>query len=134
MTDLLSSLVVQGIVKHMTLWQVLLSLLSIALIVATFISHTIATVLLAPIAAQVGDRLDTPHPRLLIMATTLAASAAMGLPVSGFPNMTAASLEDRLGQRYLTVKDFLKSGLLASALCGIIIATIGVIVMTALQL
>lgn len=126
--------VIQDIVQHMSLWQVLLSLLSISLVVATFISHTIATVLLAPIAAQVGDKLDVPHPRLLIMATTLAASAAMGLPVSGFPNMTAASLEDRDGRRYLTVRDFLRSGLLASALCGAIIATVGVLVMTALGL
>lgn len=125
---------IQGTVKHMSLLQVLLSLLTIALVVATFISHTIATVLLAPIAAQVGERLDTPHPRLLIMATTLAASAAMGLPVSGFPNMTAASLEDRSGQRYLSVRDFLRSGLLASVLCGVVIATVGVGIMTWLQL
>lgn len=118
----------------MPLWQVLLSLLSISLVVATFISHTIATVLLAPIAAQVGSSLATPHPRLLIMATTLAASAAMGLPVSGFPNMTASSLEDRWGKRFLSVTDFLRCGVLASGLCGVIIATVGVLVMRLLGL
>lgn len=53
------------------------------------ISHTIAAVLLVPIATRIGESLDEPHPRLLIMATALICSAGMGLPVSGFPNMTA---------------------------------------------
>ncbi len=53
------------------------------------ISHTIAAVLLVPIAARIGDSMSEPHPRLLIMATALICSAGMGLPVSGFPNMTA---------------------------------------------
>lgn len=56
---------------------------------ALSISHTIAAVLLVPIATRIGDSLDEPHPRLLIMATALICSAGMGLPVSGFPNMTA---------------------------------------------
>lgn len=45
--------------------------------------------LLVPIASRIGDALPDPHPRLLIMATALICSAGMGLPVSGFPNMTA---------------------------------------------
>ncbi|KDN52968.1 SPX-domain-containing protein [Tilletiaria anomala UBC 951] len=135
-SGLLESLdeVIQGLVKNLPLWQVLASLLVVSLVIATFISHTIAAVLLVPIAAQVGDSLSTPHPRLLIMATTLAASAAMGLPVSGFPNMTASSQEDSVGERYLTVKDFIKSGVLASVLCTAIIGTIGVVIMLALGL
>ena len=87
-----------------------------------------------PIAAQVGDSLDIPHPRLLIMATTLAASAAMGLPVSGFPNMTACQLEDSVGDRYLHVRDFLKSGVIASIVCTAIIGTLGVAIMLPLGL
>ena len=75
-----------------------------------------------------------PHPRLLIMATTLAASAAMGLPVSGFPNMTACQLEDSVGERYLRVKDFLKSGVLASVVSTAIIGSLGVVIMLALGL
>lgn len=135
-SGLLESLddLIQGVVAHMSLAQVMLSLLSISLVVATFISHTIAAVLLVPIAAQVGESLDTPHPRLLIMAATLAASAAMGLPVSGFPNMTAASLEDSMGERYLAVKDFLKAGGVATVICGIIIASLGALIMLGIGL
>lgn len=135
-SGLLESLdeVIQGVVIGMPIWKVLVSLLFIALIVATFISHTIAAVLLVPIAAQVGESLSEAHPRLLIMATTLTASAAMGLPVSGFPNMTAVSMEDETGRRYVTVKDFLRVGVLASILATIIVGTLGFAIMLALGL
>jgi phosphate transporter len=59
-------------------------------VVSTFISHTIAAVLLVPIAQAVGSS----HPggdyeRLLIFLTALLCSTGMGMPVSGFPNQTA---------------------------------------------
>ena len=58
-------------------------------VVSTFISHTIASVLLVPIAAEVGLQFVEPHPRLLIFLTGLICSTGMGMPVSGFPNQTA---------------------------------------------
>ncbi|CAD6892333.1 unnamed protein product [Tilletia controversa] len=135
-SGLLDSLdaIIQEVVKGMPVWKVLFALLIICLVVATFISHTIAAVLLVPIAAQVGDSLSEPHPRLLIMATVLTASAAMGLPVSGFPNMTAVSMENSVGERYVTVKDFLRVGVLASVLATITVGTLGFLIMTLLKL
>ncbi|KAL9936273.1 hypothetical protein V8E36_005115 [Tilletia maclaganii] len=135
-SGLLDSLdtIIQEVVKGMPVWKVLIALLIISLIVATFISHTIAAVLLVPIAAQVGDSLTEPHPRLLIMATVLTASAAMGLPVSGFPNMTAVSMENSVGERYVTVKDFLRVGILASVLATFTVGTLGFLIMTLLKL
>lgn len=97
-------------------------------------SHTIAAVLLVPIAAQVGDSLAQPHPRLLIMATTLTASAAMGLPVSGFPNMAASAQEDSTGKRYVSVRDFLRVGLLASLLATTVVGLVGFGIMSLLGL
>jgi phosphate transporter len=97
-------------------------------------SHTIAAVLLVPIAAQVGMSLSEPHPRLLIMATTLTASAAMGLPVSGFPNMAASAQEDATGKRYIRVQDFLRVGIPASVLATLIVGLVGFGVMTLLGL
>ncbi|CCU98320.1 unnamed protein product [Malassezia sympodialis ATCC 42132] len=91
---------VQNQVDGLPLWGILVILVSVGLVVATFISHTIAAVLLVPIAAQMGANLAEPHPRLLIMATALTSSAAMGLPISGFPNMTAINLEDEVGHHY----------------------------------
>lgn len=61
-------------------------------IVSTFISHTIAAVLLVPIAKEVGSNLGADHKNLLIFITGLICSAGMGMPVSGFPNQTALVL------------------------------------------
>lgn len=135
-SGLLESLddLIQAMVKGMPIWQVLLSLLGISLVVATFISHTIAAVLLVPIASQVGDSLSTPHPKLLIMATALTASAACGLPVSGFPNMTAVSQVDSVGRRYVTAKDFIKVGVPASLAATLVIGTLGYLIMALLGL
>ncbi|CAO1615497.1 unnamed protein product [Sympodiomycopsis kandeliae] len=135
-SGLLESLdeVIQSLVQGMPIWQVLFSLLAISLVVATFISHTIAAVLLVPIASQVGDSLSTPHPKLLIMVTALTASAACGLPVSGFPNMTAVSQVDSVGRRYVTAKDFIKVGIPASIAATAIIGTLGYLIMALLGL
>lgn len=50
------------------------------------------------------------------MVTALICSAGMGLPVSGFPNMTAITQENKLGQRFIGATDFLKNGIPASIL------------------
>lgn len=57
--------------------------------ISTFISHTIASVLLVPIAKEVGSNLPGNHANLLIFITGLICSTGMGMPVSGFPNQTA---------------------------------------------
>jgi phosphate transporter len=58
-------------------------------VVSTFISHTIASVLLVPIAQEVGSNMPGNHGNLLIFVTGLICSTGMGMPVSGFPNQTA---------------------------------------------
>jgi phosphate transporter len=58
-------------------------------VISTFISHTIASVLLVPIAKEVGNNLPDNHGNLLIFVTGLICSTGMGMPVSGFPNQTA---------------------------------------------
>ena len=84
--------VFENVVDGLGLYSILIVFSVLSLVIATFISHTIAAVLLIPIATRIGESLDEPHPRLLIMATALICSAGMGLPVSGFPNMTASVL------------------------------------------
>lgn len=64
-------------------------------VVSTFISHTIASVLLVPIAKEVASNFDGgKHERLLIFLTGLLCSTGMGMPVSGFPNQTAYVLSN----------------------------------------
>ncbi|KAI1424978.1 SPX domain-containing protein [Xylaria sp. FL1777] len=74
-------------VQELDLYVVLLIFSSLALVIATFISHTVAALILLPLVYDIGKAMEQPHPNLLVMATTLMCSAAMGLPTSGFPNM-----------------------------------------------
>lgn len=125
---------VQHHVDGLSQGRIMLLLVGTCLVVATFISHTIAAVLLVPLAAQIGESLPQPHPNLLIMATVLTASAAMGLPISGFPNMTAINLEDEVGHRYVSVKTFLRVGIPASLAATLVIASGGYAIMSLLGL
>ncbi|OCF37916.1 phosphate transporter [Kwoniella heveanensis BCC8398] len=127
-------LVLERMVEGLGLYSILIVFSLLALVIATFISHTIAAVLLVPIATRIGESLDEPHPRLLIMATALICSAGMGLPVSGFPNMTAITQENKLGQRFIGASDFLKNGVPASLLATFVIVTVGYAIMRALGL
>ena len=47
------------------------------------------------------------------------------IQVSGFPNMTAISLEDATGRTYVKTWDFLKVGILSSILTYIVLVTVG---------
>ncbi|KAF7727387.1 low-affinity phosphate transporter [Apophysomyces ossiformis] len=95
------------------------------LVFSTFVSHTVAALIVVPIVQQVGQQLPTPHPNLLVMGAGLACSAGMGLPVSGYPNMSAVMLESPTGKPYLTTKDFLVVGVPTSIFCTILIFTLG---------
>jgi phosphate transporter len=80
---------IRQLVTGLSIYTVVLSLSAVVLIISTFISHTIASVLLVPIASEVGKNLEGDHARLLIFLTGLLCSTGMGMPVSGFPNQTA---------------------------------------------
>ncbi|KAF9927151.1 low-affinity phosphate transporter [Linnemannia zychae] len=123
---------VQHRVSGLSLWVVLLIFSGLTLVIATFISHTVAALIILPIVAQIGATLPDPHPRILVMGAGLICSAAMGLPVSGFPNMAAISQEDELGSPYLKTLDFLKTGVPMSVVATGFIVTLGYGIMMAL--
>ncbi|KAG6877951.1 hypothetical protein C0993_001569 [Termitomyces sp. T159_Od127] len=112
--------IIRDLVQDVSLYGVVLILSPVVLIISTFISHTIASVLLVPIVKKVGDNLPGNHQNILILVTALICSAGMGMPVSGFPNQTAATQEDELGELYLSNVDFLKNGVPASIVATIV--------------
>lgn len=75
-------------VEGMSLYGVLVVFAALILVVATFISHTVAALIILPLVHTVGAGMKEPHPNLLVMGSVLMCSAAMGLPTSGFPNMS----------------------------------------------
>ncbi|KAF2745930.1 hypothetical protein M011DRAFT_495395 [Sporormia fimetaria CBS 119925] len=113
-------------VEGLSLYGMLVVFAALIMVVATFISHTVAALIVLPLVKEVGQGMAEPHPNLLVMGSVLMASAAMGLPTSGFPNMTAIMMEDqRTGQRYLEVKHFITRGIPATFLSFIVIVTLG---------
>ena len=75
-------------VSHLGIYGMLVVFAGLILVVATFISHTVAALIILPLVQRVGANMSEPHPNLLVMGSVLMASAAMGLPTSGFPNMS----------------------------------------------
>ncbi|KAL2376733.1 hypothetical protein RJZ90_007293 [Blastomyces dermatitidis] len=113
-------------VANFSLYGVLLTFTGLILVVATFISHTVAALIMLPLVKQVGASMDQPHPNLLVMGSALICSVAMGLPTSGFPNMTAIMMEvPETGQRYLRVRHFITRGVPASIFSWGVVVTVG---------
>lgn len=78
-------------VADLSVYGVLVVFAGLILVVATFISHTVAALIILPLVRSVGEDMPDGHPNLLVMGSALMCSAAMGLPTSGFPNMSMAS-------------------------------------------
>ncbi|RDW70597.1 putative plasma membrane phosphate transporter Pho87 [Aspergillus mulundensis] len=113
-------------VEHFSLYGVLIVFSALILVIATFISHTVAALIILPLVRQIGLSMDDPHPNLLVMASALMCSVAMALPTSGFPNMTAIMTEvPQTGQRYLQVRHFFTRGIPASLMSFAVIVTLG---------
>ncbi|OAQ28387.1 SPX-domain-containing protein [Linnemannia elongata AG-77] len=123
---------IQSAVSGFSMWVVLLIFSFLTLVFATFVSHTVAAVIILPIIQQVGMSFADPHPRVLVMGAGLVCSAAMGLPVSGYPNMLAIAQVDDMGMHYLSTMDFVKSGVPLSVLATLCCITIGYGIMLAM--
>lgn len=117
---------ITGAVEGLGTYAVLVVFSSLILVVATFISHTVAALIILPLVYQVGVAMEEGRPNLLVMAGCLMCSAAMGLPTSGFPNMTAIMMEDsHTGIRYLRVKHFISRGVPASVITLLVVISVG---------
>ncbi|KAL9618982.1 MAG: hypothetical protein Q9160_006376 [Pyrenula sp. 1 TL-2023] len=79
-------------VADFSVYGVLVVFAGLILVVATFISHTVAALIILPLVRSVGEDMPNGHPNLLVMGSALMCSAAMGLPTSGFPNMSMSIL------------------------------------------
>ena len=87
--------IVSSKVEGMSLYGVLVVFSVLILVIATFISHTVAALIFLPLVYDVGVAMEQPHPNLLVFGGVLMCSAAMGLPTSGFPNMSKFDINER---------------------------------------
>lgn len=91
--------------------------------ISTFVSHTVAALILMPLIVEVGVKCGNPI--LLGAAAALAVSSGCALPFSSFPNVTALLVTDDFQRKYLRVPDFLASGLPMSLVSVVLISTFG---------
>jgi phosphate transporter len=110
--------------KSLSPWQVMCIFTFLIFVSTTFMSHTVGAIVFLPVAHAVGVQMMPSHATELVFAGALACSSAMGLPVSGFPNMTAIGVEDKLGSRYLTTNDFLMYAVPASIFAWATVVTL----------
>lgn len=102
-------------------WWAFFLILVFCCVVATFVSHTVASLILMPIIASIGKTLDMPE--AVVLGAAFAVSGAMALPFSSFPNVNSLLIVDDFQQPYLNVSDFLKTGLLITLVVTLLIAT-----------
>lgn len=126
-SGLLSTIAVtiQHEVQDYSLFGVTVTFGLLILVMATFVSHTVAALIVIPLVAEIGNNLKDNRPRLLVMVSALLCSAAMGLPTSGFPNVTAICMTDEFGKPYLTVGTFITRGVPSSLIAYTIIISVG---------
>lgn len=68
----------------------LAEILTLVLVMSSFISHTVAALILMPLVVQLGVQLGAPT--ALTVTSAFAVSAAMALPFSSFPNVRTSLL------------------------------------------
>ncbi|KAL9113223.1 MAG: hypothetical protein Q9227_002558 [Pyrenula ochraceoflavens] len=102
-------------VESLSSYAVMLVFGALILVVATFISHTVAALIILPLVRSVGEGMENGRPNLLVMAAIM-----MEVPETG--------------QRYLGVKHFLTRGVPSSIITFAVIMTLGYGLMVAANL
>eukprot|EP01104_Vermistella_antarctica_P018473 TRINITY_DN6860_c0_g1_i1.p1 TRINITY_DN6860_c0_g1~~TRINITY_DN6860_c0_g1_i1.p1 ORF type:complete len:557 (+),score=119.60 TRINITY_DN6860_c0_g1_i1:241-1911(+) len=109
-------------------WITNLVFASLVVFVGSFISSTVAAIIICPVLASLGDSID--HVRLLVVTGAVMCSGAMMLPVSSFPNANSFSISDADHRLYLTVLDYIKAGVPCGLCVLFLVQTIGFLEMT----
>lgn len=60
---------IEAMVQGFSAFEVLFVFSCLVLVIATFISHTVAALIVLPIVAEVGSQLADPQPRMLVMVS-----------------------------------------------------------------
>jgi phosphate transporter len=104
-------------------WLALVFILSFVLTISIFVSHTVASIILMPIIARIGVSLQIPE--VVVIGSAFAVSGAMALPFSSFPNVNSLLIVDDFQKPYLSVGDFVQTGLPMSIITVLLISSVG---------
>lgn len=108
--------------QHSTQYVQVISILLLVFVVTTFVSHTVAALILSPLIVEIG--VDNGNVRSLCICATLMMSGTMSLPMSSFPNVNSLLIDDDFNRPFLRPVDYLKHGTPISTMLLILTATI----------
>jgi phosphate transporter len=91
--------------------------------VTTFVSHTVAALILTPIIVDIAR--TTGQVQIVLMLSAFMMSGAMSLPMSSFPNANSLLVDDDFSRPFLHPMDFIKHGSVISAACFMSLCTVG---------
>ena len=117
------SIVIASILPMKIFWLAMVCILLFSMLVGTFVSHTVAAIMLLPVIVELGSTLDDTIG--IVICSTFAISAAMSLPFSSFPNVNSFLIVDDFQRPYLSVSDFLQVGVPVSLFTLFLISTVG---------
>jgi len=107
-------------------WGKFMAFNVLMLVLANFVSHTVAALTMIPIISSVGYTMGKASLcKSLVMGTVIMDSAASMLPVSSFPNVLAYGVRDENGQQYLTSKDYFLPSMATELASLIVISSLG---------
>ncbi|KEG14774.1 putative sodium/sulfate symporter [Trypanosoma grayi] len=107
----------------------LVLLIAVVALLTTFVSHTVAAMILLPIIVKIGfllpkqEGLLAVSPASLVVLCALMLSGSMAFPISSFPNVNSLLAEDSSGKPYLKAKDFLFCGTLITLIIVVCLCT-----------
>eukprot|EP00727_Mastigamoeba_balamuthi_P013951 m51a1_g9179 hypothetical protein (821) ;mRNA; f:51383-54201 len=81
---------------------------AIMMVASSFISHTVAALILLSLFARVGEAVQ--HAKLMVMTSVVVCCGTMPFPVSSFPNLNAVSVTNADGEPYVTTWDIVRVG------------------------
>lgn len=113
-------------------------------VITTFVSHTVAAMVLLPLIATLHTTAATAAKAsahgaaaaattsapliggpgmgtVLVVVSVLMCSGAMAFPISSFPNVNSLLAEDEQGQPWLAANDYLLPGSILSVACGVLL-------------
>eukprot|EP00928_Gymnodinium_smaydae_P061142 TRINITY_DN45299_c0_g1_i1.p1 TRINITY_DN45299_c0_g1~~TRINITY_DN45299_c0_g1_i1.p1 ORF type:complete len:569 (-),score=139.59 TRINITY_DN45299_c0_g1_i1:318-1907(-) len=95
----------------------------VIIIVANFISHTVAAITMLGVLGKVGHSVQKG--RAFVLGGVICDSGACGLPVSSFPNILAYGVRDQHGEPYLKASDYFVPAVVMELVVLLIMGTLG---------
>ena len=104
-------------------WVVCLCMIALISVLTSFVPHTVAALILAPVVMEVGAAIH--HTHSLVFTLVFMLNLTMSLPISTFPNINSWLVDDDFHRPFLHARDFVRHGVGVTLLMAGMMATIG---------